>query len=471
MQNLKLIYAVILTLLVSCGEEVLTQNTQQASYVAGDIASFELNTCSQMHFEKPPVDILYIIDNSGSTLASSFQAIKSEIQNTVSTISNEFDYHVYFAPLNSSSGDTISGYPLLLSNPDTVNGISNLNVLSPTEFSSFSMFGQATGNNSELGFERAQNIINQNRVEGNNIFRDGANTIVVMISNGDDTQSNINIGGNIVFDSNVFNGIKNNLKAYKSAPMNAESFRFISLVAHSTCNGWVKGTNYKRMSNELYTELGYSDNPNSKDSYDLCSGNYTHLFTAVNNSIRQILVGHKYDHWKISSAQSSSIQEDDVILTLVKPNGTQTTIPADPTNGFEYLGYKVNQPTRYEPSVGEPVTGLVVKLNGTARVEYPDCISAKTRTPTEYFGYITLPKDPDLTTIEVKIDGVKVEQSPTNGWSYLGWREVLNIKVPGPTGASILPALNKTGYMLQLNGTAIFTNGQTVNVYYKPKAL
>jgi hypothetical protein len=471
MKNFKLFYVLLLSLLISCGEEVLTQNTQTANFSSPDLASFELNTCSQMTFEKPAVDILYIIDNSGSTLASSFQEIKTQIQNTVSTISNEFDYHIYFAPLNSGATDTISGYPLILSNPDTVNGISNLNVFNPDQFAEFNMFGQASGNNSELGFQRAQNIINQNRVAGNNIFRDGANTIVVMISNGDDTESNINIGGNIVFDSNAFNAIKDNLKTFTSAPMSAESFRFISLVAHSTCNGWMRGTNYKRMSNELYSELGYTDNPSSKDSYDLCSGNYTHLFTAINNSIRQILVGHKYDHWKISSASSSSIQEDDIILTLVKSNGTSTPIAADELNGFEYLGYKVNQPTRYAPTTGEAVTGLVVKLNGSARVEYPDCVIAKTRTPTEYFGYIAIPKDPDLATIEIKIDGVKIEQSTTDGWSYLGWREVLNIKVPGPTDASILPALNKTGYMIQLNGSAIFTNGQTVNVYYKPKPI
>ena len=35
---------------------------------------------------------------------------------------------------------------------------------------------------------------------------------------------------------------------------------------------------------------------------------------------------------------------------------------------------------------GEPQTGLMIKLNGSARLEYPECVIAKTRTPTEYFG-------------------------------------------------------------------------------------
>lgn len=471
MKKLTFIYLLMLSLFISCGEEVLTQGTQSETFTAVDLASFELNTCSQFQFEKPPVDILYIIDNSGSTLASSFQDIKSQIQNTVATISNEFDYHIYFVPLNASPGDTATGYPLLLNVPDSVNGIAGLNNYSPDQFNNISMFGQASGNNSEYGFQRAQDIINTNRAAGNNIFRDNANTIVVMISNGDDTQSNINIGGNIVFDGNVFTGIKNNLKAYVQPPMSVESFRFISLVAHSECNSWKRGVNYKRMSNELYTELGYSDNDGTKDSYDLCSGNYSNLFSAVNNSIRQVVVGHKYDHWKISSASSSSIQEDDITITRIKPNGTQESIPADPTNGFEYLGFKTNQPTRYFPSVGEPATGLMVKLNGSGRIEYPDCLIAKTRTPTEYFGYIALPKEPEVGTIQVKVDGVTVSQSDADGWSYIGWREFLNIKVPGPTGASITPALNKSGYFIQLNGNAIFTNGQTISVFYKAKAI
>ena len=84
---------------------------------------------------------------------------------------------------------------------------------------------------------------------------------------------------------------------------------------------------------------------------------------------------------------------------------------------------------------------------------------------------MALPRGPDLTTIVVEVDGKKVDQSGQNGWTYIGYRDTQNIKVPGPTNASVTPALNKTGYMLQLHGTAIFTNGQTVKVFYKPKSL
>ncbi len=457
----------------SCGEEVLTQNSLNSGFKSNDLQSFELNTCTQMTFEKPPVDILYVVDNSGSTLASSFQAIKGQIANTIYTISKDFDYHIYFAPLLANAEDSIQGYPLMVSNPSSLPSVASVNITNPENLS---MFAQATGSNSELGFTRVHNLIDYNRSNG--IFRDNANTIVVLISNGDDT-GNLTTGfnGNTIPDEQKYQDLKNKFLKYTSLynqsntvsnPLNAQSFRFISLVAHSTCNSWKVGTNYIRMSKDIYEYQGFTDNP-SKDSVDLCSQNYQNLFSVVNNSIKAVVVGHKYDYWKISSASESSIQTNDIQVTKITATGATESIPASATNGFEYLGYKTNQNTRYEPTVGEPVTGLVIKLNGTARVQYPECIIAKTRTPTEYFGYFSIASEPDISTIKVEIDGKVYPNSTTNGWSYLGWRDVLNIKVPGPTNAAVTPELNKSGFFIQLHGEAIFTNGQTINVFYKPK--
>jgi hypothetical protein len=477
MKKLKWIHLLCLMLLISCGDEALVQTTQGTNLTATDITTYEVSNKSEAHYNKPPVDILYIIDNSGSTLASSFQSVKSQIQQTISTISQEFNYHILFAPLNPGESDSITGYPVMLSHPDTVTSIASLNVVSGD---SLNMFAQASGNNQEHGFQRAQNLINYNRSNG--IFRNNANTIVVMISNGDDNEAIMNIGGgNIVFDASKFDTIKRNVQKftkkdsttpgnYVSNPLAAESFRFMSLVAHSSCNFWKQGTYYKKMSNELYDYQNFSDS-SSKDSHDLCTQNYSGLFSSVNNSIRQILVGHRYDHWKISSQSASSIQESDITLTRVRENGTTENIARNAVNGFQYLGYMYNKNTRYYPDAGEPATGLIVKLNGSARVDYPDYIVAKTVTPTEYFGFVALPRDPDLSTVKVVINGVNYGQSSVDGWTYLGWRDVLNTKVPGPSGASVNPAVNKSGYFLQLNGNAIYSSGNTIQVLYKPKPI
>lgn len=475
---MKKIVSIIFTLafLVSCGEEVLTKNTQKSAFKSTDLETFELSTCSQMTLRKPPVDILYIIDNSGSTLSDSFQSIKGEIKNTINQISNDFDYHIYFAPLNPLSGDSISGYPLLLSDPDSIPSPASVNITNPDKLN---MFSQATGNNVEYGFSRALNLIKYNRSNG--IFRNDAHTIVVMISNGDDNESLITIRGNKKFDPKKYAQLKTQFleltKQYASAnsaptnPLNAQTLRFMSLVAHSDCNGWKAGETYKQMSSDIYRYQNLKDNDELLDSVDLCSQNYSVIFESVNNSIRSVIDGHKYDHWKISSAKESDIQSDDIQVSKIKKDGSKVSIPQDATNGFEYLGYVDNQKLTYEPAdANEVASGLIIKLNGSARVEFPECIIAKTRTPTEYFGYFALPQEPELETLEVKIDGKVVPRSNTNGWSYIGWLENQNIKVPGPTNASITPPITKAGFFIKLNGDAVFSNGTSIQVFYKNRS-
>ena len=472
----KIILLTLLSILVSCGQEILAPGTISEGFDATDLQSFQLNTCSQMRFEKPPVDILFLVDNSGSSLLQSFNNIKQQIRNTINTVSTEFDYHIYIAPLLPLPGDTTTGYQLLLSDPSTIPSLASVNTVTPENIS---LFSQATGNNDEPGISRATSLISANRTNG--IFRSRANTIIVTISNGDDTGSYASAGnGNFAVSENKFSQLKTSLleltKKYSdqntvSNPLEAESFRYLSLVAHTNCNGWRPGSIYKRMSNEVYSYMGSNDDSISKNSYDLCSANYSNLFTAVNNSIRAVVIGHQYDHWKISNASASSIQEDDITLTKVSASGSITNLARSSTNGFEYLGFQNNINTRFSPTPGEPATGLVVKLNGTARVSYPDCIIAKTRTPTEYFGFLALPREPQSGTIKVVIRGQEVSQSITNGWSYIGWTESRNIKVPGPTNASITPALFRSGYFIQLNGSAIFTNGDSIEIFYKPASL
>ena len=240
------------------------------------------------------------------------------------------------------------------------------------------------------------------------------------------------------------------------------------------------------MSDAIYDFMDYTDdNTSSKDSVDLCSGNYKSLFTSINNSIKAVVVGHKYDHWKISSASEAQIQNNDITVTKILADGQKINVPIGSQNGFEYIGHKSNRNTRYAVmrdtnndgipeevlDPGEPQTGLMIQLNGSARIEYPECIIAKTRTPTEYFGYIALPREPQVSTISVTVNGQNLPQNTTSGWSYVGWRDILNIKVPGSTNASVNPPLNKTGYFIQLHGDAILTNGDDITVHYKPAAL
>lgn len=467
------IFTILMFILSACGEEILTRGTISDSFTGTEVQKFSTKNCANRHFIRPPVDILFVIDNTGSTLQQNFQAMKSEIASTINYVSQEFDYHILVAPLLPGT-ESINSYPLLLNNTSSIPILSNVNVVSPNNLQFFS---NVTGNNAEHGFSRAYDIINANRSNG--IFRENANTVVVMISNGDDNESMISIQGNKVSDPAKFQNLKNKLlsltKKYASSnpvtnPLNAQSFRFLSLVAHSSCNGFKTGTNYRKMSLDVYNFMGYTDDP-KLNSYNLCSGNFIDLFTSVNNSIKEVQVGHSYDHWLVSKANMASIQSDDIIVKKIKADQSQVNIPNDPANGFTYLGFKENQNTRFAPTPGEPETGLIVKLNGNAKVTYPECIIANTRTPTEYFGFISLATEPDESTIKVFVRENEIPKNNTNGWSYLGFLETKNIKVSGPGDTPVEPPLNKSGYFIQLHGDAIYTNGESVEVFFKAKKL
>ncbi|MCT4641126.1 MAG: hypothetical protein N4A33_02440 [Bacteriovoracaceae bacterium] len=480
-----LFIGILITLsLISCSEEVLTNAPQfSQTNIAGQQVS-NLQACSAMQLDKPPVDILYVVDNSGSSLLSSFQSIKSQIANTITTINSQFDYHIYVAPLNPPSGSSATSYPLIVSDTGSLSSTVGLNIKSIDDLTS-DFFSGATGNNSENGFQRAHDLIQNNRSNG--IFRNNANTIIVMVSNGDDTSSTVTIGGNKVNDPAVYNNHLTNFKKLTkkysmtnsvSNPMNAESLRFVSLVAHSNCNGQIRGSNYISMSEDIYDYMGYTDD-SMKDTRNLCSGNFSNIFSAVNSSVAAVVTGHKYDHWLISTASASSIQANDITLTKVMANGSTVNIPESSSNGFQYLGNQSAINTRYYPTAGAPVSGLVVKLNGTARVEYPDCIIAKTKSPLEHYKYIVIPRKPVVSSIIVKVNGITIAQSSTDGWVMAnaydgctsdGFCDSINVKV-AHQGTSSTPEVYKSGYFLRLSSSKYLTNGDTVQVFYSPDSI
>ncbi len=485
-----LLLTLLLGLLTSCGEEPFAPQTQKEEYVAENLKKFSLKECSNMHYVKPPVDLLFVVDNSGSASATYLNDnLKSQIAKTIEYVSQDFDYHIYVAPLKPLVGDDIHTYPLIVSSTDGLTNPGNLNIVNLEQVN---FFAQATGNNDEHGFLRVRNIIDNNRSNG--IFRNDSNTIVVMISTEDDNSNLIYVQGNPTVSPGIFeehlDAFKKYTKKYAdnssggtggtATPvkslnlMKSKSFRFISLVSHSNCKpGFQKGINYMNMSQQIYNYMEATDDASStKDSRDICQpSQYQTLFAAVNNSIQKVQINHHYDHWPISSENAPLIQADDITVKKILANGSEVDIAEDATNGFQYLGFVTNQNTRYLPDPGEPKTGLMIKLNGTARVTYPECILAKTRTPTEFFGYIVIPRKPEVNTIEVYIDNQKVNQSASNGWSYEGYKVSQNIKVVGPNNEPVHNPVFKTGYFLKLNGSAVYSNGDRVRVLYKPGAI
>jgi hypothetical protein len=463
--------------LSGCGKESFTSVPRSQSNTANSIETFEQLTCSNHSLVKPPVDILYVVDNSSSSSYLT-QDLKNQIANTINTISSEFDYHVLVAPLLAVPGEAnLTSFQLVTS---SLNGLVNPNSLNIKSPSQVQFFSTVTGNNQEHGFKRIKDIINANRTNG--IFRQKAYTMVVMISNGDDTEVTQSVGGYQVPDPAKIQAYKTLFEQYtkkyadtvtnqsvKNGLLQAEKFRLFSVVTHTACLAGAKANQfYKDMSLHLY---GYSNSNDqagrsTPDSYDMCTGAYATLFEGINNSIKQFILGHKYDYWLITNNTAANIDVNDIQVFKVKATGAQVAIAPSNSNGFVYVGARTNQNTRYEPTPGEPATGLMIQLFGSARVEYPDCMVVKTRTPTEYFGFIVLAQEPKVESIVVRVRGQNVPQGGANGWEYQGFSELQNIKIPGPNGEPNTPALLKTGYFIKLNGSSIYSSGDTVEVYF-----
>lgn len=457
------LFAALLTFW-GCSKEEFASTPKSEKYTANNVEVFQNLTCSNHTLIKPPVDILYVVDNSSSANYLN-STVRNQIALTIQSISQEFDYRVMVAPL-LPDGASDSFRPVITNNAAAMS--SSVNVVAP-DTSVF--FGAPQGNN-ERGFERAYNLINQNRISnGGLVFRNSAHTIVVLVSNGNDNETTQYLNGFPQINQPAYDNAKTRFVNLKSS-LAAQQLRFFSLVAHTTgCReGHLLGKTYIDMSRDIYVMEGASDQGTraTKDSYDMCKDEYA-IYSAVNSSIRQEILGHTYDKWQVSSSTApNAIDPVDIQVTKLTPSGAATTLVAN--QDFTCCSTGTNVNTRVLPTAGEPKTGTFIDLTFAGRVSYPDCLVVRTRTPTEYYGFAVAPTKPRPETIVVRVRGANIAQSTTNGWSYEGYRENQNIKVD-VNGNPATPALNRTGYFIKLNGTAKYASGDTIELFYTPAPL
>lgn len=77
------------------------------------------------------------------------------------------------------------------------------------------------------------------------------------------------------------------------------------------------------------------------------------------------------------------------------------------------------------------------------------------------FDYVVLSEKPDVSTIKIKKNGSLISQSNTNGWTYVGYL------ANQPTSFYPAPSNVKSGYMIKLNGTAVYKGSDKIDVTYK----
>ena len=457
-----LLYTAIF-LFATCGEERFSPIRNQGSETIRSRTTFTQPRCSNFTLAKPAVDFLFLWDNSSSQFFLS-QESKNALNNMVTKVSNGFDFRILMAPMLGSGQKYYLSNGVLSTTPTGITRIPS--ELAADTLNDFAISPDST----EAGVQKSIDLI---KLHTGSFFRNSAYLIVVLMSNEDDDSWQIGSStyeqftGNTAAKQKYINARANDFNSLKNA-LTTKYLRFISLTKG---NAYV----YREVSRKVHNAANLPSEQLSAsfDNYNIENGNFKNAFNSINNSIQKTLIKHKYDHWPVAGPGSIAIATDEI---KVYKNG-RIPVPEDPINGFSYIGDRTNQNTRYEPTPGEPFTGKFIQLHGNARIVYPDCLTVKTTTPKEYFGYIPLAARPLKASIKLTIDGTTIQESKSNGWELLvnHCGEAIhyknkNIQITSPSDDTPKsPGLTKSGHMLKLYGSAIYTNGSEIKFHYLPQ--
>lgn len=469
------VFLLSLLLLAGCGEEQFGAVRQATRTEANSIKSYEQHTCSSFTLIKPKVDILFVVDNSSSNIYITSD-IKTAIKNTVDSVSSQFDYRVIGTGLLKAKGDStpFNDYQVLTNSSDPLSTeAASRKIISSNELNFFTAVEQDP-DEVEAGLRRTIEFINGN--SGTGLFRQGAYHLIVIVSNGRDQEVEYSpyANGQTAQYENVFNDRLSSFNAIKSQ-LNSQQLRLFSASANRICKPqWYSSEkSYVAMAQQLYQLSGATDSPSS-DFYNLCDNSASQIFTAVNSSIKQILIPHTYRYWPITFAENNEMVDvNEIEVIKVGSNSSKSTLTKTTQWIYEDKGTPTAVNTRELPTVGEPITGRhFVRFTDNNLITYPDCVIVKSKSRVEYLGYVVLQKAPQVQSIVLRINGVTIPQSATNGWTYIGNQPAMNIKMPHPQAGDELPAIMKSGFMIQLNGSAnYYKSGDSVTVDYLPAAI
>ena len=440
-------------------------------------------------------------DNSSSALFINSSS-KNSFNQLITSVSEKFDYHILSAPLiSTNSSNSLYEASLVTKDSNSVSGTAAGIIKSKDQAASSLSFTPAVGS-VEPGVDRVTSIIEANRSNG--IFRNDAYTIIVVMSNGDDTSCELTKGYNCsTTDWSALLQPKIDkllcLRGNVSGPncagttaLNSTMMRFINISPLTSCSSGLGKVNsrYRKVAKTLYDTSYTNGWPTSNDnlnpftsggisypdSYDICSIDFNQIFAGVNTSIKQTLIKHVYEFWPVTGSDTSL---DPDTLRVVRDDGkilVNRSGESSPADGYAYIGNQTNHITRSFPTPGENFSGLMIQLfgvNDNDKIVYPHCLTVTYDAQKLQYGYIYLKNgEPYVPSIEVRINGALVPQSTTNGWDYMGLSYTLSLDqslkiVDLPSGAN-------SGYFIRLNGTYKFNNTAgapvSVNVYYTSKA-
>lgn len=509
---------ILLTLLItySCSKEEFLPPINSSSSSASSTSSSSTSSCAKFTYVRPPVDLLFIWDNSTSSIYLN-SATKTALTNLINSISERYDYNVMLAPLIGSGNNEAYFFSRAGTTPG--NGITTIQKSQAASI--LDSFTRASGS-FESGTQRAVDLIKNNISNG--AFRSNAYTLVITMSNEDDdgyqesgcsycfnpdrqqkfikakAHDLLCMRGNYSPSSYYQSGMSTFNSSCSDAPkLNSLMMRYLTVTANqeaancSVSKKLTKAVVYPGVSKNIYNEpytngFDFLRPGYLADQFDICTGDYVNIFSGVNDAISDAILAHQYRYWPLSD---SNTEVDIESISVTKSNGNvyypiddSVTITRDldgtddkdssgnKISGFRYVGNGTFN-TRFLPTAGESYTGQAIELFGDAKVQYPECLLISSSTVTQYFGYAAISDKPNESTIKVTKNGVNIPQSSSNGWELVKSNGVAvkytnyNIRITSATDTTpMTPAVYKTGYLIKLNGTSIYKSGDTIKVNY-----
>lgn len=518
-------------ILFSCSKEEFATQKKIEGKESNPRAQNTNSLCADSRLVRPPVDLLFVWDNSTSSVFINPET-KEALNNLVNTIAPHFDYHILLAPL-LGTGNASSYF---LSYDDALKPGNGITKISKSQASNILDSFPKNSGAIENGMERVRGLIANN--QSNGVFRKNSYTIVVVMSNGDDNSWCTNTTGRLAdicpgINQNMYTEAKSHdllcLRGHytsgnlyhstfstydrncSNAPsLNASMFRFMAISGLSSQNECYQniGTRlkenyvYSRASNYLYIEPYTNDfNQNDQsmrnfgqgennDSYNICISNFKNIFDGVNNAIQDVVIAHTYRYWPVarkginidsstlnihtSSGKSlDSIDDNEEILRDLEGKEDRDQ------SGFRVSGYRYIQEdkkvnTRFLPDEGESFEGKVVELFGDAKITFPECLIVNFKTEHTYFGYIHMEARPLESSIQVIINSITVPKG-SDGWVLEKsgedplYQSDKNMRVSGPSDFSERnPAIKNSGYFIKLAPRWIYSEEDTIKILYDP---
>jgi len=470
MKKISLLFVLLLSIWGCSNDESFSTPATGTDFTTDAVQAFTYERCALNGSVNPPVDVLVLIDNSTSTNLID-RNLREAILNSIQTISQDFDYRIYVAPLlQPNTGDQFSNYPRFSGRPS---GSTPLSPLSQVEAIEGLTFNAPRTGGQELGFQRSIEIINRlHDTNDLNFFRKNTHDVIIVISNGDDSDGQVGINQ---FSSN-FTLRQQELLAQRTANQ-TQQLRFVSIVPHSDCRqGFQRGRLYQRMSKELYNLSGdrAQQSRSFPDSYDLCTGNIANVFSDINTSIQPTVENLTYHYWPVENELRDRIVDNTVNLDRLQ----LFKVEGEAINEVDKSLYTY-QPTftgnLVEPShiTDIPWDGAVLDLEPAAFPVSPSCLIISAPDRPRFFGFVRMAVPPRVNSIRLTVNGRIIPEDATNGWQFVGFQDSMNVLVQSPTDTSPSRIWNdfQSGYFIRLNGNAIYSDGDQVNLRFNKAPL